>query len=314
MRVLADHPTVVVSGTKLAAEIGISRSAVWRSIEHLRGLGVAVAGHPHTGYQLERVPDLLLPDFLRPLVKGTLFAARIHHYFRIGSTNVAAMQAGAAGEPEGAVFVAEEQTAGRGRGGHSWESPKSDGIYCSVLLRPPVAPADALALSLAAGVATAAAVESVTGLPSDLRWPNDLLLGGKKFCGILTEMNAEATRVRYAVAGIGLNVNQATFAGALAETATSLRRESGREWSRLELCGALLKSLDREYRALVERGPAELIARFEQRSSYARGKRVRVEENGGYEGTTDGLDPRGFLRVQSAGGTRTVLSGGVREI
>ncbi|HTK94019.1 MAG TPA: biotin--[acetyl-CoA-carboxylase] ligase [Terriglobales bacterium] len=311
---LADHTTVVVSGTKLADEIGISRSAVWRSVEHLRELGVAIAGHPRTGYQLREVPDLLLAEFLDPALRGTIFRGKVRHYFRAGSTNVLAMQAGAAGESEGTVFVAEEQTAGRGRGGHSWESAKSAGIYCSALLRPQLSPADALPLSLAAGMATAAAVASATGLQPDLRWPNDLLLGGRKFCGILTEMNAEATRVRYAVVGIGINVNQERFGGELAAIATSIRQESGRAWSRLELCGALLKSLDREYRALLENGPQDVIARFEQRSSYAKGKRVRVEEGSGFEGVTDGLDPRGFLRVQTADGPRIVLSGGVREI
>lgn len=313
VRLLTDNATVVVSGTKLADEVGISRSAVWRSVQHLRQLGVAIAGHPRTGYQLQKVPDLLLPDLLRPLARGTIFE-RIHHYFRIGSTNTAAMQAAAAGEPEGSVFLAEEQTAGRGRGGHTWESQKSAGIYCSVVLRPPLAPADALPLTLAAGLAAAAAVEETTGLRPDLRWPNDLLLGGKKFGGILTEMNAEATRVRYLVIGAGINVNQTRFGGELAELATSLRQQSGREWSRLALTAALLKSLDREYRALLGGQGSETLARFEQRSSCARGKRVHVEEGGGYEGTTDGLDARGFLRVKTAEGVRTVLSGGVREI
>ena len=324
VRVLADHATVVVSGTKLAQEIGISRSAVWRSVEHLRELGVAIAGHPRTGYQLEQMPDLLLAEFLAPPVRGTIFggpggsgAGKIHHYFRAGSTNALAMQAGAAGEPEAAVFLAEEQTAGRGRGGHTWESEKSVGIYCSVLLRPQVSPADALPLSLAAGLAVAQAVEETTGMKPDLRWPNDLLLGGKKFSGILTEMNAEATRVRFVVIGIGINVNQAGFSGELADTATSLRMAGGgRVWSRLELAAALLKSLDLAYRALVERGSEPVLAAFEQRSSYARGKRVRVEDAGSnpYEGVTAGLDAHGFLQVKTAEGVRTVLSGGVREI
>lgn len=113
IRLLADHATVVVSGTKLAEELGISRSAVWRFVQQLRGLGVQIVGHPATGYRLEAVPDLLLPEFIAPLVKGTLFARNIQHYFRVGSTNVAAMQAAAEGEPEGSTFLAEEQTAGR---------------------------------------------------------------------------------------------------------------------------------------------------------------------------------------------------------
>lgn len=312
---------VVVSGTKLAEEIGASRSAVWRFVQQLRGLGVEITGHPATGYQLTSVPDLLLPEFVKPLAKGTIFAERLHHYFRIGSTNAEAMNAAAHGEPEGSVFIAEEQTAGRGRGGHSWLSEKSAGVYCSVVLRPEISPADTLALSLATGLAVRAAVQDVTSLVADLRWPNDVLLAGKKFCGILIEMNAEPTRVRYLVLGIGLNVNQSSFPSALGSQATSLRLESGRTWSRVELAAALLKSLYREYRALaairgVHAGKPidEIIRRFEDASSSTRGRQVRVEEEGGYEGVTEGLDANGFLRVRTAGGMHTVISGGVREI
>jgi BirA family transcriptional regulator, biotin operon repressor / biotin---[acetyl-CoA-carboxylase] ligase len=221
------------------------------------------------------------------------------------------MTAAAEGAPEGSVFVAEEQTAGRGRGGHDWHSARSTGIYCSAILRPRVPPADVLALSLAVGLAAADAVQRVTGIVPDLRWPNDVLLGEKKFCGILTEMNAEATRVRYAVVGIGMNVNQDEFPAELADTATSLRAVTGRMWSRVELTAALLKSLDREY-GKIEQGIADVVRRFEAASSYARGKQVRVDENGGLEGVTDGLDERGFLRVRTADGVRIVLSGGVR--
>ncbi|MBZ5510512.1 MAG: biotin--[acetyl-CoA-carboxylase] ligase [Acidobacteriia bacterium] len=328
VRLLADHAMVVVSGTKLAQEIAASRSEVWRLVQQLRRLGVRIVGRPATGYQIESMPDLMLPEFLAPALQGTIFAEHIHHYFRIGSTNAEAMNAAAAGSPdratgrrshaagipapEGSVYVAEEQTAGRGRGGHGWHSARSAGIYCSVVLRPQVAPADVLMLSLAAGLAVRQGVEQVTGLRADLRWPNDLLLGGKKFCGILIEMNAEATRVRYAVVGMGINVNQETFPPSIA--ATSLRMESGRTWSRVELAAALLKSLDREYRRLPDAAARNQVRlRFEQSSSSARGRRVRVEEDGGYEGVTEGLDERGFLRVRTESGVRTVLSGGVRE-
>jgi len=321
VRLLTDHATMVLSGTKLAEEIGASRSAVWRFVQQLRGMGVEIAGHPATGYRLKSVPDLLLPEFVKPLAKGTIFAERVHHYFRISSTNAEAMSAAARGEPEGSVFIAEEQTSGRGRGGHSWLSEKSAGIYCSVVLRPEVSPADALAISLAAGLAVRAAVQEVTSLVPDLRWPNDVMLAGKKFCGILIEMNAEPTRVRYLVLGIGLNVNQSSFPAALKSEATSLRLETGRTWSRVELAAALLKSLHREYQTLtLGRGTraskpvAEIIRRFEEASSSARGRQVRVEEEGGYEGVTEGLDASGFLRVRTNNGVRTVISGGVREI
>lgn len=321
VRLLMGHATVVASGTKIAEEIGTSRSEVWRLIQQLRGLGVDVAGHPATGYRLRAVPDLLLPEMIAPLVKGTIFASQnaknIHHYYKIGSTNSEAMNAASEGTPKGSVFLAEEQLAGRGRGAHSWYSARSAGIYCSVILRPEIPPSDALVLSLAAGLAVRSAVSEVTQLSADLKWPNDLLLGGKKFCGILTEMNSEATRVRHLVVGVGINVNQTKLPVELREIATSLRIETGTEWSRVELCAALLKSLDREYRALLTDGSAarsSVLKRFEQNSSSVRGRKVRVEDDGGLEGVTEGLDARGFLQVRTADGVRTVMSGTVRVI
>ena len=310
-----DHATVVVSGTKIAEEIGTSRSEVWRLVQQLRRLGVEIAGHPATGYRLQAVPDLLLPDVLAPLVRATIFDKHIHHYYKIGSTNAAAMEAAAAGAPEGSVFFAEEQIAGRGRGANTWHSARSSGIYCSVVLRPLLPPSEALIISLAAGLALHVAIQAIDPkLSPDLKWPNDLLLDGKKLSGILTEMNAEATRVRHIVIGIGINVNQASFPPELRDQATSLRLSTATEWSRVELTATLLKSLDREYRNLLEKPEARqsILRRFEESSSSVRGREVRVEENGGFEGTTAGLDARGFLRVRTAHGMRTVLSGTVR--
>jgi BirA family biotin operon repressor/biotin-[acetyl-CoA-carboxylase] ligase len=324
VRLLMGNATVVVSGTKIAEEIGTSRSEVWRLIQQLRGLGVDVAGHPATGYRLRAVPDLLLPEMLAPALKGTIFgvapgaAKQIHHYYKVGSTNSEAMQFAAEGAAEGSVFLAEEQSTGRGRGTNTWHSARSVGIYCSVILRPALPPSDALIFSLAAGLAVrAAVVEIAPQLLPDLKWPNDLLLGGKKFCGILTEMNAEATRVRHLVLGVGINVNQVKFPVELREIATSLRIETGTEWSRVELCAALLRSIDREYRSLTEETGARdaILRRFEKSSSSVRGRKVSIlvnsEENGGPTGVTEGLDERGFLRVRTAEGLQTVVSGTV---
>jgi len=244
-----------------------------------------------------------------------MFEAHLHHFYKIGSTNSAAMGSAAEGVPEGSVLLAEEQTAGRGRGGNTWQSPRSTGIYCSAVLRPPLPPSDVLLLSLMAGLAVQAAIQQTNSrVQADLKWPNDVLIDGKKVCGILTEMNAEATRVRYVVVGIGINVNQASFPKEL--QATSLRSLTGSEWSRVELGAALLKSLDREYRGLIENPDAHesILRRFVAGSSWAIGKKVRIEENGSaFEGITEGLDPRGFLQVRTAHGLQTVLSGTVRE-
>jgi BirA family biotin operon repressor/biotin-[acetyl-CoA-carboxylase] ligase len=290
---------------------------VWRLIQQLRGLGVDVAGHPATGYQLKSVPDLLLPEILNPLLRGSLFDNQIHHFYKTGSTNTVAMAAAADGAPEGSVFLAEEQTAGRGRGAHSWDSARSAGIYCSVVLRPQLAPAEVLVMALAAGLAVRAAIQHVNErVDADLKWPNDVLIGSRKVAGILTEMNAEATRVRYIVVGIGINVNHASFPEEIKAQATSLRMITGSEWSRVELTAALLKSLEQEYRSLTQHSDANqsILRRFSEQSSWVRGKRVRIEENGStVEGTTEGLDERGFLQVRTSHGLQTVLSGTVRE-
>ena len=249
---------------------------------------------------------------------GTRFAGKLRFFESIHSTNTHAMAEGDAGAPDGMVYVADEQTAGRGRGAHGWESPPGSGLYVSVLLRPRLVPADALWLSLAAGLAVRDAVAQVTSLEADLRWPNDLLFGRRKFCGILSELNAEVTRIRHMVIGIGINVHQQQFPAELRELATSLYIETGRDWPRQELLAALLQSLDREVNALtapgeLERATASILARLERLSSWVRGKQVYVEGLDGYEGVTEGLDARGFLQIRTAEGVKTVYSGGVRE-
>lgn len=312
---LVDNATVVVSGAKIARQVGVSRSAVWRWVGTLRGLGVRIKGHPKTGYQLETVPDILVPELLQPRLKGTPFGRRIHHFFKTDSTNAVALALAADGEPHGSLVIAEEQTAGRGRLGRAWHSEKMSGIYLSLILRPEMTPQQAPLLTLVAGLAARDAVVQVTGLAVDLRWPNDLLTGGKKFCGILTEMQAEAQRIHYVVVGIGMNVNHAKLPAELEPIATSLRLATGRPVSRLELLAGLLASFDRYYNQFLNEGSAPLIARFSEVSSYARGKRVRVaaprEE---FTGVTEGLDPTGTLLVRRDDGQLVpVLAGDVKE-
>jgi BirA family biotin operon repressor/biotin-[acetyl-CoA-carboxylase] ligase len=257
-------------------------------------------------------------DAINAALAETPFASRIALFPAIHSTNTHAMAEGDAGASHGSVYVAEEQTGGRGRGAHAWASPPGSGLYVSVLLRPQIAPGDALWISLAAGLAVRRAVEEITTLQADLRWPNDLMLGRKKFCGILTEMHAEATRVRHVVVGIGINVLQMAFPGGLDAVATSLQMETGLQWPRQDLLIALLRALDGEISLLgdasrMEAAKQSILERMERASSWVRGKRVRVEDGEGYTGVTDGLNAQGFLRVRTSDGVRTVLSGGVRE-
>jgi BirA family biotin operon repressor/biotin-[acetyl-CoA-carboxylase] ligase len=245
------------------------------------------------------------------------FAGRVRYFASIDSTNTLAMREAEEGQESGTVYLADEQTGGRGRGAHSWHSAPGSGLYVSILLRPRLAPADILWVSLAAGLAVQQAIREVTSLAVDLRWPNDLLLSGRKLGGILTELNAEVTRVRHAVIGVGLNVHQAAFPPELALLATSLTIETGQEWSRQDLLVALLRNVDREISRLTTENldtvTADIRERLAAGSSWIKGKQVVVTESNTFAGITDGLDTRGFLRVRTGDGVRTVLSGGVRE-
>ncbi len=273
--------------------------------------------------------ELLLPEALAPLVKHTIFAGHIHYWPEVESTNSLAVQAAALGSREteageGTVFLADAQTAGRGRGGHSWHSEHGSGIYASFLLRPEIAPAHVLWLSLISAIAVQDAVQEATGLSADIRWPNDLLLEEKKFCGILTETSSDSSRVQYAVVGIGINVNHVAFPEGLAPVATSLRMALGAVVPRVPLAASLIRCFDRNYRILLKAGvsPADhsgrqfkpIMDKLAGRSSYIHGKRVQVLEENSYNGVTDGLDSRGFLRVRTENGLRTVISGSVRPL
>jgi len=315
LQLLSANPMIVVSGTRMAKQIGVSRHTVRHWVNKLRTLGVDVKGHPRTGYHLQKSADVLIPAMLRRRLEGTPFAKHMHHFFTIGSTNDAALELGHSGAPHGTVVLAEQQTAGRGRVGRKWHSEKSNGIYMSVLLRPGISPVEAPLITLVAGLAARDAVAEQTGVVPDVRWPNDLMLGGKKCGGILTEMHAEPDRVQYVVVGIGINVNHETLPTDIRGLATSLRIETGHTQSRNELVVRLLRALDGYYNQFLRQGTEAILRRFREVSSYCEGKRVRVATaTETYLATTAGLDSSGVLRVRRENGkTEPVLAGDVRE-
>jgi len=263
-----------------------------------------------------KTPDEINLSVLNKALVGTRFAGKLQHFASIDSTNTQLLAAAAEHAPEGTVYLADEQTAGRGRGGHTWHSAPGDGLYLSALVKPSLHLRDALHLSLATGLATAHAIRSTAAVGIDIRWPNDLLLGDKKLGGILVETAVDPgpnPLLRYAVVGIGLNVHHTDFAPELTSLATSLALETRRPLSRGALVLALLRALDHELTLLEDSSHSDLLERFTAASTWVRGKRVHVPEQGGYTGTTAGLDSRGFLVVTLDDGTqRTVLSGGVR--
>jgi len=316
LTLLSENATIVISGARIAREIGVSRSTVWRWVEQLRELGVRVKGQPLTGYFLEKVPDILTPDLVRKRMKGSLFGKRVFHFFKTDSTNRVAMELGYADEPEGAVVLAEEQTAGRGRAGRSWHSERGAGLYVTLLLRPKLSPVQAPLLTMLAGLSAHTAVLAQTGLSAELKWPNDLLLNGKKLGGILTEMHAEPNSVRFVIVGIGINVGQEKFPGEIAATATSLRKESGRLHSRLEVLVKLLSQFETDYNRFLREGAVYVVQRFELVSGFASGKRVKVDTGREtFVGMTAGLSADGLLLVKrDDGATTTVIAGDVSEV
>ena len=246
---------------------------------------------------------------------GTIFAGKLNYAPVTESTNSDALAAARTGAAHGSVWFADEQTAGRGRGGHAWLSAAGDGLYVSVVLRLAVPAERLLLLPLAVGLAAAQAIDEVTGLAVDIRWPNDLLIGPLKTGGILVEARNESKDLPHAVvAGIGVNVHQHAFPGDLATPATSLDVAAGRRVSRQGLLVALLGALEREAGAVVDTNLAkEVPARVEAASSWVRGRRVEVHGPQACTGTTAGLDANGFLRVATAGGLVFVQTGGIRE-
>ncbi|MDP9054557.1 MAG: biotin--[acetyl-CoA-carboxylase] ligase [Acidobacteriota bacterium] len=229
------------------------------------------------------------------------------------STMKEALALAARGEPHGTAVVAEEQTAGVGRHGHSWHSQAGGGLYLSIILRAAL-PADALpVLTMALGLAVQRAVDDVADVNSDLRWPNDLLLNEKKLAGIMVQA-ADAPGGKGAlIAGMGVNVNQTSFPEDLRGIATSLRLETGRDHSKEALLNRVLTEALRFTTLLAERGRETILKQFEARSSYVSGKAVDVAlGDRSISGVTEGLCERGFLRVRTAGGLETIIAGGVR--
>ena len=217
--------------------------------------------------------------------------------------------------PEGTLVLAEEQTAGRGRLGRTWISQRELGIYGSLILRPPVPPAEATVLTLVIGLGIARGIGEAAGMQCDIRWPNDVLLNDKKCCGVLVELAAEQGRVQYAIAGFGINVNHESMPLDLAHAATSLRIETGCEFVREVVLDAVLKHTERYYDMFLERGAPAVLEAFSRASTYVRGRRVAVETGDRtLTGTTAGLNPAGLLLLETEEGRiEPVLTGSVRR-
>lgn len=286
-----------LSGEMLSQRLGVSRVSVWKHIRSLRKDGYVIQASPR-GYRLISSPDLLLPYEFPHLEQ------RIHYFPEIGSTMDAARGLARKGAPEGTIVIGEAQTCGRGRLSREWLSPQG-GIYFTLILRPRISPAYAPRINLMAAVAVAATVRKLFALEVDLKWPNDVLISGKKVCGILGEMDAEMDAVNFVNIGIGMNANNSTTS--FGKTAISLKEVLGRGISRKEFLSGLIGEIERRRRLLMK---ADLLREWKELSATL-SKEVTVMSLGEeLTGRAVDIDSTGALILKTRDGSlRTILSG-----
>lgn len=308
LNALRARPGEFVSGEQISRLAGVSRTAIWKDIQRLRADGYKILSQPHAGYRLVGVPDRLIPQELRWNLNTQRIGRKFFAYESTDSTMDLAHRLAAAGEPEGSVVVSEGQSKGRGRLGRSWLSPKGKGIYASIILRPNLKLSEISFITLMTAVALARAVEAQTGLKPEIKWPNDLLFNGKKFAGILTELNAELNRIHYLVIGIGINVN--TSHSALPAHATSIAHELGDRADRLALARALFWQMDRSYAQFLDEGIQPVLESWRHFAGFL-GKRIRVVTQGRtVDGQAMDVDSTGALLVRTDHGFIEAVSAG----
>jgi BirA family biotin operon repressor/biotin-[acetyl-CoA-carboxylase] ligase len=302
-----------VSGADLAGQLGVTRAAIWGRIEQLRQLGYEIEAGPHFGYRLVSAPDVLhADDLLARLGKTKVIGRDIRVFEQTTSTNDVIEKLARDGVKEGAVVFAESQTKGRGRLGRKWISPERKGLWFSVLLRPDLRPQEATQLTVASATALRRAIQSETGLHPEIKWPNDILIGGKKVAGILTELSAELDRVRHVILGIGVDVNlgASEFPPELRRLATSLKIESGKTISRSELATAILRELDGDYARIGGGRFAEVADEWEAHCQTI-GRNVTIQTGDRkIRGRAESLDDDGALLLRTEHGHLERVTGG----
>ena len=300
-----------VSGEEIAHELRISRTAIWNHVNDLKKIGFKIESQPHLGYRLVALPDRLLPALVANGLKTESIGKKIFYYTRTTSSNDEAEKLSRAGGWDGTVVITEEQTAGKGRVGRVWHSSKGKGIYLSIILRPQLPPTRVSFLTLCSAISAAEALQRCAGVRAFVKWPNDVLISGKKVCGILTELATEDDRINYAIVGVGINANQDTPDLAGLKTATSLKIAKGEEVSRLGLTRAFLESMDGNYALLLAEEYGKIIDRWLDVSETI-GKRILAQSLSGerWEGVATGLDEDGCLLLRLDGGMTKRITGG----
>ena len=297
-----------LSGESMARELGVTRAAVFKHIEQLRALGFCIESVPRQGYRLVECADSLMEPVVSCGLDTQWAGRKIVYYPETDSTNRRARLLAQEGEPHGTLVLTDSQTAGRGRRGRSWISPAGDGIFMTLLLRPNVHPSQVAKLSLLTALAVAGAIASETGLDARIKWPNDIVISGRKVCGLLLEMTADESAVYDVVAGVGINVHQKEFDPEIAHTASSLDLLAGKTFSR----AALVRAFLREFEHATALSDQEMMAQYVARSATL-GQRVQVIAlSGTFTGVAKGITDSGSLLVEDEeGAMREVLAADV---
>lgn len=314
LEIFRDREGGLVSGEEISGVLGISRTAVWKHIKSLRALGYSVVAVPSRGYRIVSSPDLLVPDDISSSIVVDRIGGRIICLRETESTNIVAFRLAEEGAEEGTVVIADAQTQGKGRMGRRWESPAGTNLYCSVIVRPPISPMQAAQLTLCSVVAVARAVEKATTLIPSIKWPNDVLINGKKVAGLLNEMSAETDKVNFVILGIGININMTAeqFSADLRHPATSLLLESGKKIDRRAVACSLLESLDELYSLFLSRGHQPIRDEWLSRTNVLN-RRVSVSSHDtAVCGIVTGIDEYGALLLQCDDGRmEKILAGDV---
>ena len=312
---LAEAADDFVSGEAISGKLGLSRAAVWKHVNALRGQGYRIEAVPARGYRLIAIPDRLGTLEIGPLLNTHDLGQTLHCSEELPSTNDRARELADAGAVHGEVVIAECQTAGRGRRGRAWSSPAGKNLYLSVILRPALPPQRAPELTLVASVAACDACRKA-GVDAGIKWPNDLLVDGRKVAGILTELSAEADAVHWVILGIGVNLNAAPgdFPAELHAVATSLSIERGQPVPRALFAAALLSELEQWLDLHAAEGFGPIRDAWRERS-VTLGREVRVDGDGGeIAGVAEDIDDSGALLVRGAGGLVRIVAGDVRLV
>ena len=289
-----------LSGEDIGRELSITRAAVWKGIKKLREEGYEIEAVTNRGYRLTNPETMYNKRELEQGLKTKTMGQSIYFYEETDTTNNRARELALEGAPEGTLVVAEKQTAGRGRRGKVWESPLGTGIWMSLVLRPQIMPAEASVLTLLCGLATAEAIEAETGLSAGIKWPNDILINGKKAVGILTEMDCEMSEVHFVIPGIGINVNTASFPPEIADIATSLYLECGKTVSRRRLVHKVLERLEEHYETFLRTGSFTAMLEDYRKHCITLGKEVHVLGREPFFAEALDITPEGELLVRRA--------------